>query len=605
MILKREVILIKTKRSLLASIVIFSILSSTFSIITGLPFENSSIIASINDLPLFSEGNGTEENPYLISNVTELQNMKNDIYAHYELKNDIDAFETRTWNGGKGFEPIVPDQSEGNGVGGSKFFGGTLEGNGYSINSLYIKSTEEEGASFLGLTMRCRIANVSLEDCNITGSDMVGGFSGITFPEITFFENCRVSGIISGQMFIGGIAGHSNGGNFIKCSANVTISGSYSIGGIVGDIDKGSIIDCYSTGSFTGTSEIGGILGHQEGSDIRNSYYNVNNTLINGRYQLIPYGIYESQFNDWMENDLNLNINDYFSFDTTSGNYEISSTMDIKNILPFAVDPSLGFIQTSDIDMKNEVGLFIPIMLADYDGAFHKIRNMNLLENSNQCLGFFGLVGEYGNRTVISNVVFQNASVKKSLSYGFSGAIGYLNIGSKLENITTDGSFRGYYCGGLLGFNWFGVIRNCSSSGDINGNVAGGLIGQNYGGFISDCCFTGEVWSEEDGGGFSGSLYYSSGISHCYVSADVRGNGNKGAFTGIAYETGFNSCFWDDGRIGPSYGVGFDKSDPQRIENGTRKDHERGIDLCRKWVGFRSHLGYCRRSFIPFPQVLL
>ncbi|MDP2924880.1 MAG: PKD domain-containing protein, partial [Nanoarchaeota archaeon] len=36
----------------------------------------------------------------------ELQNMKNDLTASYMLQNDINCYETKTWNNGKGFEPI-------------------------------------------------------------------------------------------------------------------------------------------------------------------------------------------------------------------------------------------------------------------------------------------------------------------------------------------------------------------------------------------------------------------------------------------------------------------------------------------------------------------
>ncbi|MFW6142548.1 MAG: hypothetical protein ACOC53_08340, partial [Candidatus Saliniplasma sp.] len=52
----------------------------------------------------FAGGSGTESDPYQISNVTELQNMSDDLTAHYELISDIDASETENWNGGDSFD---------------------------------------------------------------------------------------------------------------------------------------------------------------------------------------------------------------------------------------------------------------------------------------------------------------------------------------------------------------------------------------------------------------------------------------------------------------------------------------------------------------------
>ena len=36
-------------------------------------------------------GSGTQEDPYIIENVTDLQNIQNDLSAYYELGGNIDA----------------------------------------------------------------------------------------------------------------------------------------------------------------------------------------------------------------------------------------------------------------------------------------------------------------------------------------------------------------------------------------------------------------------------------------------------------------------------------------------------------------------------------
>jgi len=67
-----------------------------------------------------------------IANVTDLQNIKNDLDGNYYLTNDIDASATIGWNGGAGFEPIDD-------------FIGTLDGCGYKISNLYINRPDENG----------------------------------------------------------------------------------------------------------------------------------------------------------------------------------------------------------------------------------------------------------------------------------------------------------------------------------------------------------------------------------------------------------------------------------------------------------------------------
>ena len=51
-------------------------------------------------------GSGTQADPYQITNATQLQEMQDDLDAHYVLANDIDCSDTVNWNSGAGFEPI-------------------------------------------------------------------------------------------------------------------------------------------------------------------------------------------------------------------------------------------------------------------------------------------------------------------------------------------------------------------------------------------------------------------------------------------------------------------------------------------------------------------
>lgn len=55
-------------------------------------------------------GSGTLADPYIIENVTDLQAMKDNLTAYYELGQNIDASATSGWNANAGFEPIGKGQ---------------------------------------------------------------------------------------------------------------------------------------------------------------------------------------------------------------------------------------------------------------------------------------------------------------------------------------------------------------------------------------------------------------------------------------------------------------------------------------------------------------
>ena len=78
----------------------------------------------------FGGGTGVSGDPDLIEDVIDLQEMNNNLDAHYAIINDIDANDTVNWNKGKGFEPIGKDFST--------EVTGSLDGRGNTIIGLYI-----------------------------------------------------------------------------------------------------------------------------------------------------------------------------------------------------------------------------------------------------------------------------------------------------------------------------------------------------------------------------------------------------------------------------------------------------------------------------------
>jgi len=198
-------------------------------------------------LPVFAQaftgtGSGTEEDPYIITNVYELQEMNEDLDAWYELSNDINASETVNWNEGEGFVPIA-DVREDSILYHS--FNGHFDGKGYIITGLSITNI----VSYIGLFgcagPESEIKNLGLRNANIIGQDVsiyfVGILVGYNQGTIT---NCYSKGSVTGYGHTGGLIG-SNDGLVTKCYSTASVDG---LGGLIGS-NYGVVTNCYSTGS--------------------------------------------------------------------------------------------------------------------------------------------------------------------------------------------------------------------------------------------------------------------------------------------------------------------------------------------------------------------
>ncbi len=184
-------------------------------------------------------GNGTEQNPYLITTTEQLErlaewvNNGNDFNGKYfRLANDLNYNNTAN-----NHTPI------GNG---SYRFLGTFDGNGHTISGIRISGSD----SYLGVFGGCNggmVKNLTLTDAQISGDSRVGGIVGDNY--LGTVENCHVT--------------------------NSTLSGSGQyIGGAVGWNDRGTLSG--NTVFFTTVSAGGGaILGtNQNGTLNYNFYFN-------------------------------------------------------------------------------------------------------------------------------------------------------------------------------------------------------------------------------------------------------------------------------------------------------------------------------------------
>ncbi|WP_256407075.1 carboxypeptidase-like regulatory domain-containing protein (plasmid) [Haloplanus ruber] len=187
--------------------------------------------------------------------------MEDDLGAHYQLSNDIDATGTAQWNSGKGFDPVGPNESSP--------FVGTFDGNGYTISDLTINRPETTRVGLFGFVKGGEIRDLTLTDATVTGQQETGSVAGeITGSTIT---DITVSVTVDGGNAVGGVVGTAGDGStsttVTSISVEGTVNGTSAIGGVVGNNNFESVVsDVDSSSTVTGNNTIGGLVGTNSGT---------------------------------------------------------------------------------------------------------------------------------------------------------------------------------------------------------------------------------------------------------------------------------------------------------------------------------------------------
>jgi transcription termination factor NusB len=517
--------------------IIFLLLTSTFLI----------FISKIESQNRFSgSGSGTLEDPYVITNVKQLQEMKYNLSAHYVLGNDIDASETKFWNDGKGFEPI-----------GNYFhpFTGTFDGRGFKIYNLYINvnvTIFDEAREFVGLFGYVEkggiIKNVGLENVTIlytgevagqiTGTGrVVGGLIGWNLGTVS---NCYSTGIVSGRRAVGGLIG-SNYGSVSNSYSTAVVYGRSNVGGLIGE-NGGIVSNSYSTGTVYGQEyyaniggayivgglQVGGLIGYNNG-EVSNSY---STASVNGK--------------DYVGGLIGVNVGKIFnsySTGTVNGNNQVG-----------------GLVGSNDGSVSNS-----------YSVTF---------VNGKVYVG--GLIGVGGSYSIVSNC-YSTGTVKGNYSVG--GLIGG-NWGKVSKCYSTGTVYGQNRTGGLIGYNEREVFISYST-GIVNGQEeVGGLIGFNDdGGKVSNCYSRGTVKGQNLVGGLIGGN--EGEVSNCYSTGPVKGDKNAGGLIGWNWRKVSNS-FWDletSGLKTSAGGTGKTTSEMKNVRTYTDVGWSKGLESPWDFVG--------------------
>ena len=215
----------------------------------------------------FSDGDGSLDNPYIITTAEELDAVRNNLQASYKLGNDIDLTKYLV-DGGTGFvkwgnagwEPIGSYRHP---------FAGSFDGNDYKISGLWINRDDTDFVGLFGIINTYDVitnVGVEIDDTGVNGNNTVGGLVGALEGTI---ENCYAVGSVSGRQQVGGLIGSQDVTSYIKncyATGNVTATGgTYMdfVGGLVG-YQTGTVENCYATGNVTAAGGYaGGLVGAQ------------------------------------------------------------------------------------------------------------------------------------------------------------------------------------------------------------------------------------------------------------------------------------------------------------------------------------------------------
>ena len=195
----------------------------------------------------YSGGNGTAEDPYQISTVTDWQTLMStstDWNKQFILTGDLDLQSIT-------LSPV--------GTSYSQSFTGIFDGNRHIIRNAVIDIPESNYVGLFGYVgWNGQILNMDVIDIVITGKENVGGLAGYNGGNLT---DCYADGSINGVGNVGGLVGENNNGVITSCHANCSVHGNNKVGGMVGYNEDGILTACYATGPVSGNMYVGGLVG--------------------------------------------------------------------------------------------------------------------------------------------------------------------------------------------------------------------------------------------------------------------------------------------------------------------------------------------------------
>lgn len=242
----------------------------------------------------YGGGTGIPADPFLIftpAHMQEIGSKEHHWDMYFKLMNNIDLSEYDGQEGREQFnmigyynhsEDFLPFEGVFNGnhhtisnfthivsdVGSVGLFG-YVEGSNVVINNLglinptvHATSWNHQIGALVGQFREGLLENCYVQNADVSGDLYVGALAGRLIGGM--ITECQAHGIVTGNEFIGGLLGKNKEGNIINCHANVTVTATYYYsysGGLAGENEFGLISGCTAAGNVNGTTLVGGFTG--------------------------------------------------------------------------------------------------------------------------------------------------------------------------------------------------------------------------------------------------------------------------------------------------------------------------------------------------------
>lgn len=485
---------------------------------------------------VYSEGNGTEENPYLISDEKQLDYIRYFQNKHFRLKNDIQLSENWT--------PINAENG----------FFGSIDGNGHTISGLKMKSSEE-GCGLFSYLSDGVIKNLTITG-DVEGKNNVGLFAGIM--KNSTISSCAGIGFVkASQNQAGGLVGTNYGRIENSLSALYTVSSTSYAGGICG-INYGTITNNLSAayavysdmyaGGISGANIGGDVLSNVSASFITQDLLTYRSGIIttnkesgkthnNFSYHLTRKNS-KDVFSD--ENDIDgesvswddLRDRNFYTkrlswsfasgwkMDQTSDGFLLpypkcfQKIIQTPGLVPYTpkkitneqelrqMNPNMHYILSNSITLTDE---WTPLFDTDtpedgfsgtFDGNGCTISGLRISHSGDQKkYGLFGMIGD----GTVKNLNLSEIHLSGGEMIGSLAAVSY----GRIENcsvsaavLSAESSTESTSLGGLCGRN-YGTVLNVQVNADLSAGIEssniGGITGQNEG-FLEQTYYFGKIY---------------------------------------------------------------------------------------------------------------
>jgi hypothetical protein len=213
------------------------------------------------ELPKFSGGIGTAEDPYLIRSAECLNQIGHNpglMASHFALIEDIDL-------SGTDFHMIGTEALP---------FAGVFDGRNRTVSRFGLRHDGPLHAGLFGYISGpdAIVTRLGIVEPNVvSAADQSTGSLVGCLEAGTVFECYAGQGLVSGSGPIGGLVGLSHSGTIRDSHSACTVSGQGIAGGLIGWNEYGTVTGSFASGDTTGDTSVGGLAGRNGGS-VTNCY---------------------------------------------------------------------------------------------------------------------------------------------------------------------------------------------------------------------------------------------------------------------------------------------------------------------------------------------